>query len=89
MQLEFSKMVQFSLLVKAGERLREFNFRKLRDPSEERFTVNVCDERGDRIHFIVQKKEEEWKITTAGLPPWIAQNENKLRQAIEEELRHW
>ncbi len=89
MELQFTPLVQFSLLVKAGGRLREFNFRKLRSPEQETVTVNVCDDRGDRILFKMQKKETDWLITQENLPAWITQNEPDLRQALEEELRKW
>ncbi|MGQ0738366.1 MAG: hypothetical protein ACT4OJ_04835 [Bacteroidota bacterium] len=89
MELHFTPMVQFSLLVKAGGRLREFNFRKLKSPEQETVTVNVCDDRGDRILFNMQKKETDWLITQDNLPAWIKQNETGLRQALEEELRKW
>lgn len=85
----FIKMVQFSLLVKAGDRVREFNFRKLKKQEEELLAVNVCDERGERIFFNMQKKESSWKIVPGSLPPWVSQYENNLRQAIEEELINW
>ena len=90
MRLQFTKMVQFSLLVKAGDRLREFNFRKLKEPQEGLFSVNVCDERGNRIIFNIEKKEEEWKIVQGTmLPRWLIQNEIRLRDAMLEELRTW
>ena len=89
MELRFTPMVQFSLLVKAGGRLREFNFRKLKSPEQETVTVNVCDDRGDRILFRMQKMETDWQITQENLPAWITQNEPGLRQALEEELRKW
>ena len=90
MRIQFTKMVQFSLLVKAGDRLREFNFRKLKEPQEGLFSVNVCDERGNRIMFNIEKKEEEWKIVQGTrLPRWLVQNEIRLRDAMLEELRSW
>jgi hypothetical protein len=89
MELNFTPMVQFSLLVKAGGRLREFNFRKLKSPEQETVTVNVCDDRGDRILFRMQKNETDWQIMQENLPSWITQNEPGLRQALEEELRKW
>jgi hypothetical protein len=89
MHLEFSRMVQFSLLVKAGNRVREFNFRKLRNPGEEQLTVNVCDERGDRILFDMHKRDGNWRITPAGLPAWITQSEDQIRTAVEQELTRW
>lgn len=89
MHLEFSRMIQFSLLVKAGDRVREFNFRKLRNPGEEQFSVNVCDERGDRILFSLQKQEGSWRLASNGLPTWIQQNENKICEEVEKELNRW
>lgn len=89
MQIEFIKMVQFSLLVKAGDRLREFNFRQLRDPGEPRFSVNVCDERGNRIVFGMQKKEDNWRIPDNDLPEWVLRNEEGIGLAVDEELRKW
>ena len=68
MHLQFEKMVQFTRLVKAEGRLREFNFRKVKSPNEELFTVNVCTERGDRIHFSMHKEEDAWKIIPGQLP---------------------
>lgn len=87
--MEFSRMIQFSLLVKAGDRVREFNFRKLKAPGEEQFSVNVCDERGDRILFGLHKEEGNWRLSSDPLPPWITQNENRLGEAVEQELRRW
>ncbi len=82
-------MIQFSLLVKAGDRVREFNFRKLRNPEEEQFSVNVCDERGDRILFNLHKEEGAWRVGPESLPPWIVQNEHKISDAVEKELGRW
>jgi hypothetical protein len=89
MHLEFSRMIQFSLLVKAGNRVREFNFRKLRNPGEEQLAVNVIDERGDRILFDMHKKEGNWRITPTSLPAWITQSEEQIRTAVEQELTRW
>lgn len=81
-------MVQFTRLVKAEGRLREFNFRKVKSPEEE-FSVNVCTERGDRIIFGMQKKDTGWQIQPGEIPVWILQNENSLNDAIEDELKNW
>lgn len=89
MEHVFTRMIQFTLLVKAGGRLREFNFRKLKDSDTERISGNVCDDRGDRIVFGMQKQQEEWKIESTNLPGWITQNEDKLSQAVEQELSRW
>ena len=81
-------MVQFTRLVKAEGRLREFNFRKVKSPEEE-FSVNVCTERGERIIFGMQKKDTGWQIQPGEIPGWILQNENSLNDAIEDELKNW
>ena len=88
MQMLFVKMIQFTTLVKAEDRLREFNFRKIKGPDEELFSVNVCTERGDRIIFNMQKKDNTWKIVPGQVPQWILQTENKLNEVIEEEIRN-
>lgn len=87
--MSFVRMVQFTSLVKAEGRLREFNFRKLVRPDGDIFNVNVCNERGDRIFFSMQKKENDWKIIPDKLPSWIVQSEKSLNEAIETELRNW
>ena len=88
MQMLFVKMIQFTTLVKAEDRLREFNFRKIKGTDEEMFSVNVCTERGDRIIFNMQKKDNTWKIVPGQVPQWILQTENKLNEVIEEEIRN-
>ena len=89
MHIQFVKMIQFSRLVKADGRLREFNFRKVKNPDQDSFSVNVCTERGDRIVFGMQKKENDWRIIPDQLPYWIIQNEINLDEAIKDELRNW
>ena len=89
MPLQFVKMIQFTLLVKADGRRREFNFRKIKGPDEELFNVNVCNDRGDRIIFSMQKKEDAWRIIPDQLPQWILQTENNLDEGIKKELINW
>lgn len=86
MQVKFEKLVQFSRQFRAGDRQREFNFRKLKSTDGEAFSVNVSDERGNRILFNMQKKDNEWKIVQSELPPWILQSEENLNKVIEDEL---
>ena len=88
MPMEFVRMVQFTRLVKADGRLREFNFRKLTSPESELFSVNVCNERGDRFFFSMEKKDTQWSIVKAPLPDWIVENEHSLNEAIEAELQN-
>ena len=73
----------FTKLVKAGDRLREFNFRKL--PGSSDFHVDVSDERGSRHVFKMHKEpEDQWKINAGNLPTWIYEAEEKLGNAIED-----
>ncbi len=87
MQIRFVKNIQFTRLVKANGRLREFNFRKLRGSEEELFSVDVCDDRGNRILFRMQKIDNTWNIADQELPAWVLQNEKNFHELIEEELR--
>jgi len=68
--------------------MREFNFRKPNGREEGLCTVDVSDDRGQRIIFNMQKEEDQWKIVQTQLPPWIIQMENKLHELIDEELKN-
>jgi hypothetical protein len=88
MQVNFTKVVHFTRLIKAGGRLREFNFRKLRGLEQEMFTVDTVDDRGNRILLRMQKdNNNHWAILQQMLPIWIPENESKLHEAIEDELQ--
>jgi hypothetical protein len=88
MEIRFIKAVQFTRLLKAGGRLREFNFRKINSPDTNLFTVNVCDDRGERILFHMQKDSNDWRFCTQQLPAWVGQLESQLSYSIEDELAH-
>jgi hypothetical protein len=76
-------------LVKADNRLREFNFRKINSAKEGLFTVDVSDDRGNRIIFNMENIDTHWKISSqTALPDWITRNENKFEELIEEELKN-
>lgn len=89
MQVHFTKVVHFTRLIKAGGRLREFNFRKLRQLDEEMFSVDTGDDRGNRILFYMTKGENgNWSIAqNQPLPVWITENEDKFREQIGDELQ--
>jgi hypothetical protein len=87
MQITFTKNIQFSKLIKANGRLKEFNFRKINDNKEGMFTVDVVDERDARVFFTIQKIENNWKIIKTPLPEWILDNEQIFNEVIEDELR--
>ena len=90
MQVQFIKNIQFTRLVRADGRLREFNFRKYRgEEGELLFSVDVVDDRGNRIIFKMKKEDTGWKIQSAILPPlpqWVLINEINFNDLIEEEL---
>ena len=89
MQFKFTRNIQFTKLIKANGRLKEFNFRKLNDHKEGMFTVDVVDERDARIFFSIQKADGGWKIVTqAQLPIWVTENEQAYNEVIEEELKN-
>ena len=74
----------FTKLVKAGERLREFNFRKLSSASDNLYHVDVSDDRGNRLIFRMQKDDGQWKIIKTELPEWVFDVEENLHSAIED-----
>lgn len=87
MQLQFIKNIQFTKLVKAEGRLREFNFRKQNRSDDAVFTVDVSDDRGNRIIFYMKKEDGQWKIVRQPLPEWLWRMESTFNELIEEELK--
>ena len=87
MKLKFEKNIQFTKTIKADNRLREFNFRKLGGIQEGVFTIDVVDDRGNRIMFKMQKDDKGWKIANQALPDWIIKSEKTFHELIEEELQ--
>ena len=87
MQINFTRVIHFTRLIKAGGRLREFNFRKLGGLEQETFTVDTVDDRGNRILLRMEKSNNHWTIVQQLLPRWINENEDKLHEAIEDELQ--
>ena len=78
----------FTRLIKAKDKLREYNFRKLPGLSN-LFHVDVSDDRGNRLIFKMQKTEDSrWKIMDEVLPLWVYDSEVKLNEAIEDEDQH-
>ncbi|MFI5155192.1 MAG: hypothetical protein ACHQEM_03360 [Chitinophagales bacterium] len=88
MLVQFNKNIQFTKLVKADGRWREFNFRRVNGLHEATFTIDVSDDRGNRIMIRVQKNEGQWKIEDPQVPFWIREVEQNFHDIIEEELRY-
>ena len=75
----------FSKVIKAGERQREFNFRQLSNGADTRYSVDVPDDKGNRIMFSMYKNADgQWKTAAQLLPMWIHDTELALAEAIEE-----
>jgi len=75
----------FSKIIKAGDRLREFNFRQSSPKDKSRFTIDVPDQKGNRIMFSIFKNEQgEWKLSEQLIPGWVHEAEQDLAAAIEE-----
>jgi hypothetical protein len=88
MHVQFIKNIQFTKVIKADGRMREFNFRKPNGQQEGIFTVDVSDDRGNRLVFKMQKEDNTWKIVPQPLPAWVTENETVLHDLIEEEMRN-
>lgn len=84
MKLEVTKNIQFTRLLKADGRLREFNFRKLGGLYKGMFGVDVVNDRGDRIIFKMLQEDAKWKFADKELPAWITTVADQLHEKIEE-----
>ena len=88
MMMNFNRNIQFTKLLKVEGRLREFNFRKLSGLNEGLMTVDVSDDRGNRIMFTMQKNGNAWYFHNDFiLPDWIHDQEQSLSEMIDSELR--
>lgn len=88
MNFTFGRNIHFTKLLKTADRLREFNFRLLPGNANTLFHVDVPDDRGNRIMFRMHKEDSSpWRIVEQQLPLWISDNEQKLNDLIEEEVR--
>ncbi|WP_132052563.1 hypothetical protein [Pseudocnuella soli] len=77
----------FSKIIKAGQRQREFNFRRLSAGPEARYHVDVNDDKGNRLIFnLIKDAGGQWKTTGTDLPEWVYGVESDLGSSIEEHL---
>ena len=86
MNFEVKRNLQFTRLIKAEGRLREFNFTRLTGLMEGVFNMDVVDDRGNRIIFQMKQNGSDWTVLEPALPNWITTNINLLQEAIETEL---
>lgn len=88
MNFTFTRNIHFTKMVKTFDRLREFNFRMLPGTSNSSMHVDVPDDRGNRIIFVMNRQEgNQWRLSDTNLPTWVVESEKKLNDLIEEELR--
>ncbi len=86
MNFEVKRNLQFTRLIKADGRLREFNFTRLTGLMDGFFNMDVVDELGNRIIFQLKQNGSDWDVLEPQLPNWITSNINILQEAIETEL---
>ena len=79
------KNVQFSKLIKAEGRLREFNFRKSNGIAGPVYHVDVSDDRGNRYYINMLFEENIWTVQEKNLPPWIQDAVAQFHPAIQEQ----
>jgi hypothetical protein len=79
------KNIQFTQLIKAGGRLREFNFRKSQGPEGPLFTVDVADPNGGRHYILLRLEDNQWVLKTKNMLPWIGEVIPQIEQAIMTE----
>ena len=78
----------FSKLIKAGDRLREFNFRQASLYDDSRYAIDVPDAKEARIAFCMGKTTNgDWMIIDDSIPAWIHEAEKFLSEAIKENMR--
>lgn len=82
--LTIMKNIHFTRLVKAGNTLKEFNFRKHSYAPVPTFHVDVTDERANRIIFTLQKLEGAWIMNPLNLPNWVKDVQSTLQDIAEE-----
>jgi len=83
MPMIFQKQVQFSKHIKAGGHIKEFNFLKLNNTETPTYSVDVSDERGKRLVFLLINDGGDWRISGEGLPEWLASAGHILQQEVD------
>ena len=79
--------IYFSKIIKAGDRQREFNFTQVTNNPNNGYSVDVPDDRGERIYFHLFRNDEgQWSTPAQGLPNWVYSTTPALSTAIEEHL---
>jgi hypothetical protein len=82
--MEEIRNIQFTVLLKAGGLLREFNFRKSVGHTGNLFTIDVADIRGERHYLIFRQENNQWIMKTTEIPEWIKEVVPKISERIQQ-----
>ena len=81
--------IAFSKIVKAGNKLREFNFTQASYGLDMSFDIDVVANNEERITFrMVKNTDEQWVLLSHNLPEWLENAQPQLADAINEEIIH-
>lgn len=78
------KNIQFTVLIKAGGLLREFNFRKSAGPAGALFAIDVADIRGERHYLMFRQENDQWVLKTIEIPEWIKEVLPNIKEVIQK-----
>jgi hypothetical protein len=76
--------IQFTVLMKAGGLLREFNFTKSAGSTGSLFTIDVADIRGERHYLLFRQENSQWILKTTEIPDWIKEVVPKINERIQQ-----
>jgi len=82
--MEEIRNIQFTVLIKAGGLLREFNFRKSAGAAGSLFTIDVADVRGERHYLMFRQENNQWILKTNEIPDWIKEVVPKISERIQQ-----
>ena len=82
--MEQVKNIQFTILLKAGGHLKEFNFRKSSSLSGVLFMVDVAELNGSRQYLMFRQENDQWVLKTMGVPDWLTEVLPRIREAIDQ-----
>jgi hypothetical protein len=82
--MEELRNIQFTVLIKAGGLLREFNFRKSAGAVGSLFTIDVADVRGERYYLMFKQENNQWILKTTEIPDWIKEVVPKISERIQQ-----
>ena len=85
--MHFTKNIQFTKLIKAGNQLREFNFRKNTSLAGDIFTIDVADLTGQRYYLLYMKNKDGWTLQTKHPAKWILDAIPLIKDTLDKEYK--